>query len=93
VDGEEQDGEGDHDAEEGEEGEDQTIHAGAESSRAATRPVSTGERDDKLRESLYELRRMNEVFEGFLGALEAARGHNEVSLNYFSTALGIGGLS
>jgi hypothetical protein len=36
---------------------------------------------------------MNEVFEGFLGALEAARGHNEVSLNYFSTALGIGGLS
>jgi hypothetical protein len=35
--------------------------------------------DDKLRESLYELRQMNEVFDGFLIALEAARGHNEVS--------------
>lgn len=103
ADGGEQDGEGERDDEEGqededeeagEEGEDQTIHAGAGPSRAAARPVSTGERDDKLRESLYELRRMNEVFEGFLGALEAARGHNEVSLNYFSTPnSGIGGLS
>ncbi|ORX33513.1 DASH complex subunit Duo1-domain-containing protein [Kockovaella imperatae] len=33
-------------------------------------------RDDVLRESLYELKQMNEVFDGFLGALEAARGHN-----------------
>lgn len=35
-------------------------------------------RDDKLRESLYELRQMNDVFEGFLTALESAKGHNEV---------------
>ncbi|WVF70123.1 hypothetical protein IAT40_004911 [Kwoniella sp. CBS 6097] len=34
-------------------------------------------RENKLRESLYELRRMNEVFDGFLGALEGVRGHNE----------------
>ena len=55
---------------EGEGVEEHTIHA---------RPVQTSaEREDKLRESLYELRGMNEVFDGFLGALEAARGHNEV---------------
>lgn len=46
---------------------------------AQARPApSSAERDDKLRESLYELRRMNDVFEGFLSALEAARGHNQV---------------
>ena len=39
---------------------------------------SSVERDEKLRESLYELRKMNEVFDGFLEALKAARGHNEV---------------
>lgn len=41
-------------------------------------PQSKAQREDKLRESLYELRGMNEVFEGFLAALESARGHNEV---------------
>jgi hypothetical protein len=35
--------------------------------------VSNAEREDKLREQ------MNEVFDGFLGALESARGHNQVS--------------
>jgi hypothetical protein len=45
------------------------------------RIVTSAEREDRLRESLYELRQMNEVFEGFLGALEAARGHNEVGVN------------
>ena len=59
--------------EQNEEGEgDETVHY-------PTR-VSNAEREDKLRESLYELRQMNEVFDGFLGALESARGHNEVSV-------------
>jgi hypothetical protein len=58
------------------EGDDQTIHATAGPSRQS--PSVSIDRDDRLRESLYELRRMNEVFEGFLGALEASRGHNEV---------------
>lgn len=76
---EDEDGEGDgEEDEEGEDGDDQTIHAQAGPSRQQDR-VSSGDRDDRLRESLYELRRMNEVFEGFLGALEASRGHNEVS--------------
>ncbi|WVW78812.1 hypothetical protein I302_100774 [Kwoniella bestiolae CBS 10118] len=34
-------------------------------------------REDRLRSSLYELRKMNEVFEGVLGALEGVRGHNQ----------------
>ena len=42
---------------------------------------SSAGRDVKLRESLYELRKMNEVFDGFLGASEAARGHNLVGLD------------
>ncbi|GFZ49085.1 hypothetical protein JCM24511_06835 [Saitozyma sp. JCM 24511] len=50
--------------------EGETIH----SSRPAQ---SLEEREDRLRESLYELRQMNEVFDGFLSALLAARGHNE----------------
>ncbi len=37
-------------------------------------------RDDKLRATLFELRKMNEVFEGFLGALEGVKEHNEVSM-------------
>ncbi|KAE8540357.1 hypothetical protein D1P53_003302 [Cryptococcus gattii VGV] len=36
---------------------------------------SDGEK--KLRESLYELRKFNEVFEGFIGSLEGVKGHNE----------------
>lgn len=39
---------------------------------------SDGEK--KLRESLYELRKFNEVFEGFIGSLEGVKGHNEVSV-------------
>ena len=55
--------------------EDVTVHASV-----MKRPngVSSHERDERLRESLYELRRMNEVFDGVLNALEAARGHNQV---------------
>lgn len=60
-----------HDRDNGDGDGDETVHY-------PTR-VSSAERDDKLRESLYELRQMNEVFDGFLGALESARGHNQVS--------------
>ena len=42
------------------------------------RELRGAEREEKLREGLYELRRMNEVFDSFLSSLEAARGHNEV---------------
>ncbi|CAD6582105.1 MAG: hypothetical protein TREMPRED_003173 [Tremellales sp. Tagirdzhanova-0007] len=66
-----EDGDGGDD---GEEGEDHTIHAPRRSISNWNRPAQS---DDKLRESLYELREMNEVFDGFLTALEAARGHNE----------------
>ncbi|WVQ97761.1 hypothetical protein IAU59_004875 [Kwoniella sp. CBS 9459] len=75
------------------EDEDQTVHGRAlngsgdpgrqqsESSRAKGEGGGTiagrEARETKLRESLYELRRMNEVFDGFLGALEGVRGHNE----------------
>ena len=74
--GEDGAGSDDEEAEDGEEGngeEDYTIHA---------RPKMTAEeRDDNLRQSLYELRNMNEVFDGFLDALESARGHNEVRIS------------
>jgi len=36
-------------------------------------------REERLKDSLYELRGINDTFEMFLGALESARGHNEVS--------------
>lgn len=62
-------------------GGDQTIHAGAGSSQSGNWAKSSEDREEKLRESLYELRRMNEVFDGFLSALEAARGHNEVNFH------------
>lgn len=70
------DGDGDEtlDAIQAKDGDDATIHG-----NAAPRVQSSAERDDKLRESLYELRKMNEVFEGFLKALEDAKSHNEVS--------------
>jgi hypothetical protein len=64
--------EGDEPGAEGEGKGDQTIHASAQ--------ITAEERDDRLRESLYELRSMNEVFDGFLEALESARGHNEVCM-------------
>ena len=35
-------------------------------------------REERLKDSLYELRGINDTFEMFLGALESARGHNEV---------------
>lgn len=43
------------------------------------RMENDAERDEKLRATLFELRKMNEVFEGFLGALEGVKEHNEVS--------------
>lgn len=55
---------------------DQTIIAGQEEATEENR----GARDERLRESLYELRNINDTFEMFLGALESARGHNQVSV-------------
>lgn len=40
--------------------------------------VEDKDRDEQLRASLFELRNMNDVFDGFLEALESAKGHNEV---------------
>lgn len=37
------------------------------------------QRDERLRAALFELKKMNEVFENYARALEAARHHNEVS--------------
>ncbi len=66
-------GDGEGKSDDLEEVDDKTIQAKVP--RPSRRPAQS---EDKLRESLYELREMNEVFEGFLGALEAAKGHNEV---------------
>lgn len=41
-------------------------------------------RDERLKDSLYELRGMNDTFEIFLNALESARGHNQVSQFFIS---------
>jgi hypothetical protein len=68
--------------------EDQTIHANANIGIGSSRTgQSSADRDERLRESLYELRSMNEVFDGFLNALEAAKGHNEVSFVLFVAAV------
>jgi hypothetical protein len=36
------------------------------------------EREERLQATLFELRKMNEVFGGFLNALEGVKEHNEV---------------
>ncbi|OCF33896.1 hypothetical protein I316_04238 [Kwoniella heveanensis BCC8398] len=67
----------DHDQEQdNDDNEQQHDHEANENNRGSSTAAREA-RDDKLRESLYELRRMNEVFDGFLGALEGVRGHNE----------------
>ena len=66
---EEQDGEG--------EGEgDRTITIDQEQEEETA--VGRAAREERLKDSLYELRGINDTFEMFLGALESARGHNEV---------------
>jgi hypothetical protein len=75
--GEGQEEEGQGEEEEEVRGEDETIHPSS-SHRGRGDGDTDTDKDEKLRESLYELQQMNDVFEGFLGALEAARGHNEV---------------
>lgn len=52
--------------------------AGANSGKLNGKPVDA-QRDERLRAALFELRKMNEVFENYARALEAARHHNEVS--------------
>ncbi|WVQ82116.1 hypothetical protein IAT38_004244 [Cryptococcus sp. DSM 104549] len=44
---------------------------------APVRRGPSGDGNDRLRESLYELKRINETFDGLLGALEGAKGHND----------------
>lgn len=66
--------EGERDGVERGQEEDETIYPKSQQTKY--------ERDDKLRESLYELRQMNQVFDGFLTSLEAARDHNEVSIEF-----------
>lgn len=70
----------DEDEQEEDEG-DVTIHASAEDEPevADTETEGRARRDERLKDSLYELRGMNDTFEVFLNALESARGHNEVS--------------
>lgn len=64
--------------------------ASATSSRSRSGPSSpsprhgdedAASRDDRLRASLAELRKINGVMDGFLGALVAAKGNNEVCLD------------
>lgn len=68
-------GESDGDAEDDSTGEDQTMRGGHP---PVQRQESSADRDRKLQATLFELRKMNEVFEGFMGALEGAKEHNEV---------------
>ena len=83
---EEEDGE-EGEEEEGERDDNETIHGSvATRFEGKGKQQTSQEREDKLRESLYELRGMNEVFEGFLGALEGARGHNQVSQKFSLTS-------
>jgi hypothetical protein len=62
---------------EGEEEEgDRTVTIEQEEEQTA---AGRAAREERLKDSLYELRGINDTFEMFLGALESARGHNEVS--------------
>jgi len=62
---------------EGEDGEgDRTVTIEQEEEQTA---AGRAAREERLKDSLYELRGINDTFEMFLGALESARGHNEVS--------------
>lgn len=63
---------------------DVTIHAAPDGGRSdgADTEVSAesrARREERLKDSLYELRGINDTFETFLYALESARDHNEVS--------------
>jgi len=70
--------------EEGEEEGDRTVTIEQEEEQTA---AGRAAREERLKDSLYELRGINDTFEMFLGALESARGHNEVSC----TILHVGG--
>ena len=62
--------------EEEEEEGDRTVMIEQEEEQTA---AGRAAREERLKDSLYELRGINDTFEMFLGALESARGHNEVS--------------
>lgn len=58
--------------------------SGANNGKANGTPVDA-QRDERLRAALFELKKMNEVFENYARALEAARHHNEVSCAVFAS--------
>jgi hypothetical protein len=79
-----EEGEGEEEKEKEEEEEDEgdgdrTITIEQEQEQEEQTAAGRAAREEKLKDSLYELRGMNDTFEMFLGALESARGHNEVS--------------
>ena len=61
--------------EEEEEEGDRTVMIEQEEEQTA---AGRAAREERLKDSLYELRGINDTFEIFLDALESARGHNEV---------------
>jgi hypothetical protein len=55
--------------------------AGSHSGKnGGTHPSADAQRDERLKAALFELKKMNSVFENYASALEAARHHNEVSV-------------
>jgi hypothetical protein len=78
----EEDERGEEVEEEEDEGDRTVIIEQEEEQTAAGRAA----REERLKDSLYELRGINDTFEMFLGALESARGHNEVSHHFLQHA-------
>lgn len=50
------------------------------------------QRDERLRAALFELKKMNSVFENYASALEASRHHNEVSIGSITCIRSLCGL-
>jgi hypothetical protein len=75
--------EAEDEVEAGEEEGDRTVIIEQEEEQTA---AGRAAREERLKDSLYELRGINDTFEMFLGALESARGHNEVSHHFLQHA-------
>lgn len=70
--------------EEGDGDGDRTVTIDQEEQQTA---AGRAAREERLKDSLYELRGINDTFEMFLEALESARGHNQVSPHLVSIRL------